>query len=1056
MVTMVGGQNRNEVRTNEQGVVVSIWRGPQNAETVTEVGRQIEEQLLALKAVGKKAMLLVDITAIRAADTSTEGRVAAKRLIDLPADATAIIGKGKMMAMAMFTLRFIKRKSVYRWFNNQRAGLNWLLADEKETGPRMAVSSAVAVIVALIGIMALIGWQTSNPYLTRLIPELRPINPLAAASLVMMGVGFMAYAVNNVRLLRITGGFGIAVGVASLLPLHVDTILFSNQLAHAGAHTNLADSAAICFIAMGITAFITTRTERWVLPVEYALTGLIVLLALFNVFGQLYAHDFIYGISDSFVMAFNLALAFLLAGGGLLLLIVYRQTGDILGLVSRSTWLIAAALLFVQVATFIGWDQSIRRNISDSGQEFDKKVQDINRSVDGRLQAYIDALHGFRGLYAASTTVSQGDFDAYYKALDLGGNYPGLRSMAYIAAVNDKDLPAFIKQRREDKSLNPGGNPTFTITSLSKDPVHYIATYVAVADSSQAQVNAALGTDVSSTPGRAAIYSSALASGDAYTSGTVTFRSTATSQSEKGFFITIPVKTAGMAGYSGLVNANFNYSGFFPKLFADKNLLSNLQVTVVDSDGGGTIYHANNMSSPAAQSREVTVPVINHKWRIAITAPANYGIHDSLREVQLSILVAGQIFSALLLWVFIIQGRARRQALDLAESMTHDLENERNMAVAKDQRSTAILESIGDAVFAVDNKERITLFNPAAQRISMVTDTQALGRPYKDVLHFEFEKDGSTNDSFIEQALGGRVTSMKNHTVLARQDGTKVAVADSAAPIYDAEHNLEGVIVVFRDVSKEQELDRAKTEFVSLASHQLRTPLSAINWYAEMLLNGDFGELNTDQKKQVIEIFQGNQRMVELVNSLLDVSRLDLGKLVNQPTPTAMDELAESVHKELLTSINQKSLSVTMDIADKLQPVIADPKLLRMIVQNLLSNAVKYTPEKGTVTFSLKPDDSRGQPQLLMTIADSGYGIPKAQQSKIFSKLFRADNVRALDVEGTGLGLYIVKQVVEKLGGSIRFESEEGKGTTFFVMIPFDTWTKGGKTTPTPSSIKES
>jgi signal transduction histidine kinase len=245
-------------------------------------------------------------------------------------------------------------------------------------------------------------------------------------------------------------------------------------------------------------------------------------------------------------------------------------------------------------------------------------------------------------------------------------------------------------------------------------------------------------------------------------------------------------------------------------------------------------------------------------------------------------------------------------------------------------------------------------------------------------------------------------------------------------------------------VSKEYELDKAKTEFVSLASHQLRTPLSAINWYGEMLLNGDAGVLSKDQHDYIQEIFDGSQRMVELVNSLLDVSRLEVGKLANKPEPTNVGQLVDDLQKELQVSIQGKQLHFAKDVKP-LPQVTADPKQLRMIIQNLLSNAVKYTQNGGEVHVTLRPASAAdaktaalhgNDPYWFFSVADNGFGIPKTEQSKIFGKLFRADNVRKLDVEGTGLGLYIVKEVVDKMGGKVWFTSVEGKGTTFYVVAP--------------------
>ena len=190
-------------------------------------------------------------------------------------------------------------------------------------------------------------------------------------------------------------------------------------------------------------------------------------------------------------------------------------------------------------------------------------------------------------------------------------------------------------------------------------------------------------------------------------------------------------------------------------------------------------------------------------------------------------------------------------------------------------------------------------------------------------------------------------------------------------------------------------------------------------------------QLTEEQKKYVDEIYKGNQRMVDLVNALLDVSRIELGTFAVEPEPTQLIDIAKSLLKELKSEIDKKKQEIKENY-DKLEKINADPKLIRIVIQNLLSNAVKYTPEKGKVTISILEKE----PNVEIEVSDTGYGIPKLQQKDIFTKLFRADNVREKDTEGTGLGLYIVKNIVEHSGGKIWFESIENKGTTFYITIP--------------------
>jgi signal transduction histidine kinase len=172
--------------------------------------------------------------------------------------------------------------------------------------------------------------------------------------------------------------------------------------------------------------------------------------------------------------------------------------------------------------------------------------------------------------------------------------------------------------------------------------------------------------------------------------------------------------------------------------------------------------------------------------------------------------------------------------------------------------------------------------------------------------------------------------------------------------------------------------------------------------------------------------------MVDLVNALLNVSRIDLGTFAIEPEPSNIVEICDSVLKELTPQIDAKHQTVERIFQEAPSTYLADQKLIRIIFQNFLSNSVKYTQEGGMIQVEIAIRDKN----LLIRVQDNGYGIPKSQHDKIFQKLFRADNVRQKDTEGTGLGIYIVKAIVENSGGKIWFESEENKGTAFSVLLP--------------------
>lgn len=362
-------------------------------------------------------------------------------------------------------------------------------------------------------------------------------------------------------------------------------------------------------------------------------------------------------------------------------------------------------------------------------------------------------------------------------------------------------------------------------------------------------------------------------------------------------------------------------------------------------------------------------------------------------------------------------------------------ELERMNAVVKQEqvKYAALLTSIGEGIIATDKDGKVMIMNPQAASMLGREIGSSVGRYFIDVIMLEQdekEQQMQFKDRPVIKTLlqGQRVTDVCYYF---KPDGTKFPVAVTSAPVV-LDNQLIGAVLVFRDITREKEIDKTKTEFVSLASHQLRTPLAAIRWYSEMLKSGRLGPLNDAQSSYLQEIYDSNRRMTDLVSALLNVSRIDLGTFAIEPEMMDFKASAESVLKELYVKQQEQQLTVNSDFQDGLPMVNADPKLVRIIFQNLLSNSMKYTPKGGTVSLSVNYDDKN----LLIKVSDSGVGIPLDVQSKIFTKLYRADNARIVEAEGTGLGLYIVKAIVEKGGGRIWFKSEENKGTMFFVEMP--------------------
>ncbi|OGH88555.1 MAG: hypothetical protein A2537_00260 [Candidatus Magasanikbacteria bacterium RIFOXYD2_FULL_36_9] len=349
-------------------------------------------------------------------------------------------------------------------------------------------------------------------------------------------------------------------------------------------------------------------------------------------------------------------------------------------------------------------------------------------------------------------------------------------------------------------------------------------------------------------------------------------------------------------------------------------------------------------------------------------------------------------------------------------------------------KEEAMLSSIGDGVVATDKDGKIIFFNQATKDM-LAWGNDMMGKKLGEIslladekgLHIPLEKHP------LHLSLIKRKKIITSNYHFVRKDNVDMAVYISAMPII-LNNEIIGAIEVFRNITQEKEIDKIKSEFVFLASHQLRTPLSTINWYVEMLLSGDAGPITEDQKKYLQEVYAGNHRMVEMVNDLLNVSRLDLGTLPVQLVPINIFDLIIETEKESAGIIEDNHLTINKTVNKDLLEIFSDTKMMRMLLQNLITNAIKYTPPKGTISISVEPQNKK---EFKITIADTGYGIPETSKTKIFTKLYRAENVMEKEITGTGLGLYMVKSIVEQFGGKIWFESIENVGTKFFVTFPY-------------------
>jgi len=359
--------------------------------------------------------------------------------------------------------------------------------------------------------------------------------------------------------------------------------------------------------------------------------------------------------------------------------------------------------------------------------------------------------------------------------------------------------------------------------------------------------------------------------------------------------------------------------------------------------------------------------------------------------------------------------------------------NNRTRLEEERAQAEALFSSLGDGAIATDQFGKITRINSVALELLGYSASELIGEWFPRRIVALTEKGAPINliDRPITQAfLTGKPVNEK--TFYQTKDGHRLPVSISVSPILLANKPL-GAIEVFRDITLEEEIDRMKSEFISLASHQLRTPLSAIKTYSHMLADGYMGDVTAPQKKSLRTIISATNRMNELISTLLNITRIESGTIAITPKILQLDKAAEEVIKDLSLAASEKSIRLTLKkIGQTSTRVKTDNLIVKEVISNLISNAIKYTSDEGTVRVEV-----RGRARdVIVGVHDNGWGIPASAHDQVFSKFFRATNIVKRETTGTGLGLYLVKGLLDRLGGTIWFESVEGKGTTFYFTLP--------------------
>jgi len=366
-------------------------------------------------------------------------------------------------------------------------------------------------------------------------------------------------------------------------------------------------------------------------------------------------------------------------------------------------------------------------------------------------------------------------------------------------------------------------------------------------------------------------------------------------------------------------------------------------------------------------------------------------------------------------------------------NLIEDIDNQRqlNLQQALDLKKFKLaIDSVSELIVITDNNGIVIYVNPIVYEITGFKADEAIGSKAGVLWGRQMPKEWYENFwniiSVRKEKFSGKITNV-------RKDGEKYISLITVNPLVDDIGNVQYFISTQRDITREVKIDRMKTDFISLASHQLRTPLSAMKWFLEMLMNKDFGSLSESQIDVVKNIDNSNSRMISLVNSLLNVSRIESGRIMVNPSSIKISGLIKKVIQSVKKDFEKNNQSIILKVDSSINDIVTDKELLSQVILNLLTNASKYTQSGGSIVVSVGKKDEF----VYIKVADNGYGIPKDEQKNIFNRFYRATNIVKNVTDGTGLGLYLAKIIMETLDGKIGFISHENKGSIFWVAIPF-------------------
>jgi PAS domain S-box-containing protein len=689
-------------------------------------------------------------------------------------------------------------------------------------------------------------------------------------------------------------------------------------------------------------------------------------------------------------------------------------------------WAVLALLVIALLATFTAWRYAKQNVEAQANDRFQFRIQQTKAAIYDRMLAYEHVLRGGVGLFASSgNKVDQATWQTYTATLNINENYPGIQGLGFSRRIWPAELASHVAEIRKQ------GHPDYAIRPAGERAEYTSIIFIEPFDQRNLR---AFGFDMFSEPTRRAAMEWARDSGKTSVSGKVKLVQEAGKDlHQAGFLMYLPVyrgpspqnaaqRRAALLGYVyGPFRMNDLMQGVLGKSTAD------IALQIFDDAGitESTLMYNSHPEHAKEASLYSDMQEIEINGRVWTLHFSSLPLFESAVNRVTPVVVAASgllltLLITLLLWS-VFSTRARAQAM--ANTMTANL-------LEQKERLRSVIDTALDAIIVISDSGIMESCNAATHSIFGYKPEELAGRNVSMLMPEPYH---SQHDGYLQRFLqtgAAHVIGIGREVVGLRKDGSTFPMELSVGEMHSGnQRKFTGMV---RDITERKKVDRLKSEFVSTVSHELRTPLTSIRGSLGLVLGGVTGELPAQSKSLLDIAYKNTERLVRLINDILDIEKIESGKMSFEMKPQNLMPIIEQAIETSRAYGDQYGVTFELVATLPEAKVNIDHDRLTQVMANLLSNAAKFSPRNGRVEISVTPS----QGKFRVSVSDHGEGIPDAFHSKIFQKFSQADGSDTRKKGGTGLGLSITKAMIEIMGGSMGFDSQAGVGSCFYFELP--------------------